>query len=177
MPSQGILSINEVNALPVENFEWLFGNVIEHCVEAASIIATKRPFFTSKDLKKAFDDYLEKLNTTEKESVLSRHPDLAGKLAEEGKLTAESLNEQKLAGLDAMTKDEKQILSNNNYLYREKFRFPFIICARENKVKSILVGLESRLKNSKEVEIKTAIEEVKKICRIRINDLVWPDVQ
>ena len=55
-------------------------------------------------------------NSTEKELVLLRHPDLAGKLAEEGKLTAESQNEQKCAGLSAMTKDEKQTLCNNNYL-------------------------------------------------------------
>jgi 2-oxo-4-hydroxy-4-carboxy--5-ureidoimidazoline (OHCU) decarboxylase len=52
----------------------------------------------------------------EKESVLLRHPDLAGKLAEEGKLTVESTNEQKLAGLDAMTKEERQKLTNDNYL-------------------------------------------------------------
>ncbi|KAJ8675275.1 hypothetical protein QAD02_011061 [Eretmocerus hayati] len=176
MPTKGVLSINEVNALPEENFEWLFANVIELCPEAAPIVAAKRPFSSSEDLKKAFDDYLEKLDTHEKESILSRHPDLAGKITEEDKLTIESQNEQKSAGLDSMTDDEKQTLSNNNCLYKEKFQFPFVICAKENKVKSILAGLEVRLKNNKEVELKTGIEEVKKICRIRIDDLVWPDL-
>jgi 2-oxo-4-hydroxy-4-carboxy--5-ureidoimidazoline (OHCU) decarboxylase len=66
MTSQGILSINEVNSLPVENFDWLFGNVIEHCPEAAPIVATKRPFCTSEELKQAFDDYLERLDTSGK---------------------------------------------------------------------------------------------------------------
>lgn len=63
MESKGILSISEVNALPVENFQWFFGNVIEHCPEAASWVAEKRPFSTSEDLKSAFDDYLENLDT------------------------------------------------------------------------------------------------------------------
>ncbi|OXU29159.1 hypothetical protein TSAR_006561 [Trichomalopsis sarcophagae] len=176
MTSKGILSISEVNALPAENFEWLFANVIEHCPEAAPIVATKRPFSSTEDLKRAFDEYLEKLDTDEKELVLLKHPDLAGKLAEDGKLTAESQNEQKIAGLDTMTKDDRQTLSNNNYLYKEKFRFPFIICARQNKVQSILSGLETRLNNSRETELKTGIDEVKKICRVRIDDLVWPDL-
>ncbi|XP_058788583.1 2-oxo-4-hydroxy-4-carboxy-5-ureidoimidazoline decarboxylase-like [Phymastichus coffea] len=175
MTSKGILSISEVNALPEENFEWLFGNVIEHCPEAAAAVAAKRPFSSSEDLKKAFENYLEKLDTSDKEMVLQKHPDLAGKLADEGKLTIESQNEQKLAGLDGMTKDEAQSLTNNNYLYKEKFRFPFVICARENKVHSILQGLEIRLKNNRETELKTGINEVKKICRIRIDDLVWHD--
>lgn len=61
MESKGILSISEVNALPVENFEWFFGNAIEHCPEAASTVAEKRPFSSSEDLKSAFDDYLDKL--------------------------------------------------------------------------------------------------------------------
>lgn len=66
MTSKGILSISEVNALPTENFEWLFANVIEHCPEAAPIIANRRPFSSIEDLKKAFDEYLEKLDTSGK---------------------------------------------------------------------------------------------------------------
>lgn len=62
MNSKGILSVNEVNALPEENFDWLFGNVIEHCPEAAVAVAAKRPFSSPEELKKAFEDYLEKLD-------------------------------------------------------------------------------------------------------------------
>lgn len=51
-----------------------------------------------------------------------RHPDLAGKLAEEGKLTTESQNEQKIAGLDVMTREEKQTLSNFNAMWVLKSR-------------------------------------------------------
>ena len=61
MSTGGILSITEVNALPSEQFEWLFGNVIEHCSEAAKQVASKRPFSSCEALKTAFDNYLEKL--------------------------------------------------------------------------------------------------------------------
>ena len=61
------------------------------------------------------------------------------------------------------------------FRYKEKFQFPFVICARENKMKTILSAIEIRVKNSREVEINLGIEEVKKICRIRVSDLVWSD--
>lgn len=63
-----------------------------------------------------------------------------------------------------------------SFRYKEKFKFPFVICARENKVQSILSGIETRLRNNRETEIKIGIDEVKKICRLRIDDLVWHDI-
>ena len=61
MSTGGILSVTEVNALPSEQFEWLFGNVIEHCPEATKQVASKRPFASCEALKSAFDNYLDKL--------------------------------------------------------------------------------------------------------------------
>lgn len=62
MQGGGVLSIREVNAQQIELFEWLFGNVIEHCPEAARAVALKRPYSTVKDLRKAFCDYLDGLD-------------------------------------------------------------------------------------------------------------------
>jgi 2-oxo-4-hydroxy-4-carboxy-5-ureidoimidazoline decarboxylase len=42
-----------------------------------------------------------------KEEVLRLHPDLAGHLADEGKLTKDSLREQQSAGLHNLTQEEK----------------------------------------------------------------------
>ncbi|KAG7204950.1 hypothetical protein KM043_005338 [Ampulex compressa] len=126
-------------------------------------------------LKKCFNDYLDNLNSTEKEAILIRHPDLAGKLADDGLLTLESRHEQKSAGLESMTKEEKQMLRTCNDLYKEKFKFPFVICARENKVQTILMAIQNRLQNTRETELLYGIQEVKKICNIRIDDLVWCD--
>ena len=56
--------------------------------------------------------------------------------------------------------------------YRDRFGFPFVICARENKKEAILEGLKARLENSRELEIETGLKEVSKICRLRLLDLV-----
>jgi 2-oxo-4-hydroxy-4-carboxy-5-ureidoimidazoline decarboxylase len=63
-------------------------------------------------------------------------------------------------------------MNHLNQQYKQKFGFPFVICARENKKEAILSGLERRLNNSKETEAITGVEEVKKICRLRILGIV-----
>ena len=107
-----------------------------------------------------------------KEGILRVHPDLAGRLAQAGQLTQESNQEQSSANLNSMTQDEKSRMEMLNGLYKDKFDFPFVICARLNKKESILKGLEKRLENSQGVELQTGIEEVMKICELRTRDII-----
>jgi 2-oxo-4-hydroxy-4-carboxy-5-ureidoimidazoline decarboxylase len=66
-----------------------------------------------------------------KEGILRLHPDLAGRLAASGNLTAESTKEQSSAGLQNLTEQERQKMNHLNQQYKQKFGFPFVICARE----------------------------------------------
>ena len=49
-----------------------------------------------------------------KEEVLRRHPDLAGHLTDEGKLTKDSLKEQQSAGLHKLMPEEKVQINQLN---------------------------------------------------------------
>jgi 2-oxo-4-hydroxy-4-carboxy-5-ureidoimidazoline decarboxylase len=107
-----------------------------------------------------------------KEGVLRCHPDLAGRLAQTQALSAESTGEQQAAGLLHLNDEEKQILGRLNDAYKAKFGFPFIICVRQNKKEAIFRGIEQRLNNSREQELAAAVEEVKKIGTLRLNDIL-----
>ena len=50
-----------------------------------------------------------------------------------------------------------------------------MICARENRKDAILAAFPQRLQNSREQEIATALAEIDKIARLRLNDAVWED--
>ena len=129
--------MNQVNLLNYEEFINRFGNVIEHCPISAAAIWKNRPFQNIYDLHEnickfvdqlpdigdlSFNPFffgnanlLAKLLLCEgKEGILRLHPDLAGKLAEIGDLTGESAAEQKAAGLDLMTPEEKVTLKGAN---------------------------------------------------------------
>ncbi|XP_041973159.1 2-oxo-4-hydroxy-4-carboxy-5-ureidoimidazoline decarboxylase-like [Aricia agestis] len=166
------ISLAEVNSLEAKQFEWVFRNVIEHHEAAARRVQNERPFQTVPDLCAAFHKYLDDIPVEEKLLILKLHPDLAGRLAAQGELTVESSREQQSAGLDNLTKEQKAIIDTSNGRYKTKFGFPFIICARENKVQAIIEGLQKRYINTKEEEIEIGINEVKKICRLRILDIV-----
>ena len=55
------ISISEVNSLSDEQFESVFGNVIELCADAAVEVKKKRPFQDITALCDAFQTYLEEI--------------------------------------------------------------------------------------------------------------------
>ena len=103
--------------------------------------------------------------------VLLAHPDLAGKLAAAGRLTAESTEEQASAGLDMLTDDEREAFTALNTQYRETFGFPFIIAVKGLNKSDILTSFKTRINNDKDTEFATACREVEKIAKLRLHDL------
>ena len=100
--------------------------------------------------------------------VLSAHPDLAGKLAEAKRLTAESTAEQAGAGLDALTDAERAKFTDLNTRYTEKFGFPFIIAVRDNTKATILEAFERRIENDRDTEFAEACRQVERIAELRL---------
>lgn len=109
--------------------------------------------------------------TPEEQLALIRaHPELAGKAAIDRTLTAASAAEQASAGLDRLTEAEFARFHGLNAAYRERFGFPFIICVRLTDKAGILAAMEARLGNTRETEIATALAEIGKIVRLRLED-------
>lgn len=167
------MKIDDVNKLSSKGFEEVFENVIELWPRAAKTIIVQRPFVDLHKLLLAFENYLENLSKDDKVAVLQSHPDLAGKLLYENRLTTDSAREQIGAGLHKLTAMQKDQLVKSNTEYSEKFGFPFVICVRENnRIDRILEGLDDRLSNTRDEEIQNGIDQVKKICQLRIENLV-----
>ena len=109
----------------------------------------------------------------EKQLALIRaHPDLAGRLAQQNQLTAESTREQASAGLNRLGDAELAKFQENNAAYLARFGFPFIICARLNHRVAILTAMQSRLGNSPDAEFLTALGEIEKIAQLRLQDFL-----
>lgn len=168
-----LLTLEQVNQLTHKEFQQLFKNVVELWPTAAEEVSAGLPYATVDELVGKFEEYLENIPASVKEQILYSHPDLAGQLAINAELTVESTNEQAAAGLNKLSEAYKRQLQGLNEKYKEKFGFPFVICVREtNKIERILEGIKDRLPNNKTIELKNGIAEVKKICKIRIADIV-----
>ncbi|XP_051882587.1 2-oxo-4-hydroxy-4-carboxy-5-ureidoimidazoline decarboxylase [Pristis pectinata] len=166
------MEIQVFNSMDYEEFVDKFGNVIEKCPLVAAAVWTNRPFTSLAALEKMFGDFIDLLPPSGKEGILRCHPDLAGRDLLRGTLSSESQGEQIQAGLTNLTVAQRSQLSELNASYKNRFHFPFVICARMNDKDTIIKQLSSRIHNSPEHELNTSIAEVKKICHLRLLDIL-----
>ena len=166
------LTLHEVNACDQEQFVASLGFLFEGSPWIAAAAWDSRPFSGLDDLHRKLCDAMYSAPPAQKAALIRAHPDLVGRAALAGTLTPESTREQASAGLDRLSPDEIATFTRLNQAYRERFDFPFVICARENKKDSILAGFDARLHNSREQEIATALGEIAKIALLRLRDTV-----
>jgi OHCU decarboxylase len=108
----------------------------------------------------------------ERRDVLTAHPDLAGKLAAAGRLTAQSTAEQAGAGLDHLTDEARAAFQRLNANYMEKHGFPFIIAVRDHDTAQIRAAMERRIDNDNETEFSEACRQVERIAELRLRDML-----
>lgn len=157
-----------------KRFVEVFGRIYEHSpwiAEAVFNSGLPPAYDAVESLHRAMADVVEQASEPRRLALLCAHPDLAGKLAMRGEITAESTGEQASAGLDKCTPDEFQRFSRLNESYKLKFGFPFIMAVKGRSRAEILAAFEARIGNSRAEELKTAIAQVNEIARLRLRDL------
>ena len=169
------MTIQEVNSLSQEQFAGRLGFLFEGSPWIAEQAWHARPFDSLDGLHRALCRVMYEATGEQQVSLIRAHPDLVGRAALSGSLTPESSREQAAAGLDRLTAEEVATFGRLNREYKERFGFPFVICARENKKDGILAGFAARLDNTREQEIEVAVGEICKICHYRLLDVVQSD--
>lgn len=169
------LHVRDLNALDQEEFVAALAPAIEGPPWAIAALWERRPFADVAHLRDELRRIILNAPREWQVALLRAHPDLVGRAALAGTLSAASANEQAAAGLDQLTGAEIAEFQRLNGLYKRTFDFPFVICARENKKEAILAGFHARLGHDRDQEILLALEEVAKICALRLPALVVDD--
>ncbi len=164
--------LESLNLMNQSRFVQVCGPLFENSPWIAERTWKDRPFESVDSLHRALCSTMQGATPQEQVKLIASHPDLVGRMAREGTLTRESTSEQRAAGLSDLTQNEIAEFDRYNSAYREKFGFPFVICARENKKAAILAAFPVRLNNTREQEIQTALAEIGKIARLRLLDAV-----
>ncbi|XP_075706137.1 putative 2-oxo-4-hydroxy-4-carboxy-5-ureidoimidazoline decarboxylase [Rhinoderma darwinii] len=166
------MDLQAVNSMSYEQFLDIFGNIIEKCPIITAAVWSRRPFSSFGGVEDSVYDFIESLPISGKEGILRCHPDLAGRELTSGTLTMESQQEQRQAGLTSLSSREREILTLLNTQYKKKFGFPFVICAKMSVKEKIIEELNARLQNDPSIELLKGIDEVKKICHMRMEDIL-----
>lgn len=163
------------SALDRAAFTTAYGHVFEHSpwiAEAAWDHGLPADADTAAGLHRALCAALAQAPADCKLALIQAHPDLAGKLAQEDRLTTESTHEQTSVGLDRLTDAERATFTALNDGYRARFGFPFIIAVKGLSKSDILSAFERRLSNDPENELAAALGQVERIALLRLQELL-----
>ena len=168
----GPVDMTPINAMDRVAFVQKFGGIFENSPWVAEQAWEKRPFASLDDMHAAMVAVAKYAPAAMQLALLQSHPDLAGKEAQTGTMTASSVAEQASAGLNALSHDEMIRISELNAAYRKKFGFPFIIAVRMHTKEGILFEFNRRLANDTQTEFANDLQNVYIITRLRLNKLL-----
>lgn len=155
--------------MSTDDFVARFGGIYEHSPWVAERAAPHVGRSADYDqIAMLMADCVDNASREQQLELIRAHPDLAGRAQVAGELTAESSDEQASAGLDQCTPDEYERFQELNARYRDKFDFPFVMAVRGSSRAEILDAFERRLENDVDTEFETALEEIHKIARLRL---------
>lgn len=150
----------------------IYGDVYEHSAWVAR--ATWRQGISDLSVNNLARVLATQVNTASPNKqlqLIKKHPDLAGRAALRGELTAESTAEQAGAGIDQCSAGEFSRFETLNEKYKKKFGFPFIMAVKGSNRFAILDAFVARVENDYDTEFATAIGEIHKIARFRLEDI------
>jgi 2-oxo-4-hydroxy-4-carboxy-5-ureidoimidazoline decarboxylase len=165
-------TLEEINACDRGAFVAALSHLFEHSPWVPQDTFPRRPFRSLDELHGALCATMRGAPVDSQLALVRAHPDLAGRLAQAGQLTASSTKEQTAAGLDRLTPAEAAEIQRLNDAYKERFGFPFVICARLNAKGTILAAMRTRLGNAPDAELSTALDEIAKRARLRLNEAI-----
>ena len=170
--SQTTYTLSQLNGIDAAQFVQTLGGIYEHSPWVAEQAAMQRPFASADALTAAMRNAVDTAGIDLQLKLVRANPELAGKAAVRGELTAESTREQSGAGLNQCTPEEFARLQALNAQYNEKFGFPFILAVRGYYRHGIIDNFSKRVENDRDTELRTSLEQIHRIAGFRLNDLI-----
>jgi N-carbamoyl-L-amino-acid hydrolase len=160
------------HASDTEAMDWLHG-IYEHSPWVGQAALQHKPFRSLAHLKWALANSVTHATHAQQLALVKAHPVLAAKPA--SGLTAESQQEQQLAGLWQSTPAQANELKQLNDNYVKHFGWPFIIAVRGPRglglsPDAILAELRRRMSHSPAIEFHECLRQIHRIAETRLNE-------
>ena len=166
------MTLAELNARDRRGFVVALGGIFEDSPWVAEAAWPRHPFETLDALYRAMVDAVRAVADNAQLALIRAHPELAGKAAVRGQLTADSKAEQSGAGLNQCSPQEFARLQELNRAYNAKFGFPFIIAVKGLDRAAIIKRFTERLERDRAAEFEEALQQIARIAWLRLEALV-----
>jgi allantoate deiminase/N-carbamoyl-L-amino-acid hydrolase len=167
-----MITLEQLNRLPPGEFVAALGSIFEHSPWVPERAADLRPFASGIALHRCLCDVVLEAGEARQLDLIRAHPELAGRAAIRGDLTAASAGEQRGAGLSACTPEQYASLKALNARYIGRHGFPFILAVKGHTPDSVIAALAARVALEPPEERRVALREIFRIARFRVADLV-----
>ncbi|WP_295999128.1 allantoate amidohydrolase [Rugamonas sp.] len=170
-------TLTELNHCDAAAFTERLRGIYEHSPWIPERAAEQRPYASATALKLALQAAVANATVDEQLGLIRAHPELAGKAAIAGQLTAESTQEQSASGLHLCSAAEFAALHQLNADYKAKFGFPFILAVKGPDGKGytrqhIIATFQRRLRHQRADEIAECLRQIHRIAELRLNELL-----
>jgi 2-oxo-4-hydroxy-4-carboxy-5-ureidoimidazoline decarboxylase len=159
-------TLDTLNAMNLSDFEEALGGIFEHSPWVALGAYAQRPFASVEQLHEVMTSVVAQADKEKQLELIRAHPDLGSR----AKMAEASVKEQAGAGLNQLTADEYKRINTLNKTYTEKFGFPFIFAVKGKSKEDVFTSIEKRVNNKPDKEFKTALEQICKIAKFRLED-------
>ncbi len=166
------MTLDSLNRADPNAFVAALAGIFEHSPWVAERVLAQRPFADVDALHAAMCAAVADAGETLQMALIRAHPQLAGKAAIRGELTASSTSEQRGAGLDQCSPEEFAEITQLNADYDVRFGFPFILAVKGHTRSSILANMRARLGHDRDAEIAEALKQIERIARFRLEALL-----
>ena len=155
-----------------EAFVARYGAIFEDSPWVARAAFAEGPFAGVDDLHAALVAAVREAPRERQLELIRAHPELAGREAQAGELTAASASEQASAGLHRLTADEAERWRALNARLSRALRLPARrLRARAHQGVDPRAGARSAWATSPSEEVEIALGEIAKIARLRLEEL------
>jgi 2-oxo-4-hydroxy-4-carboxy-5-ureidoimidazoline decarboxylase len=166
------VTLAELNGMDEARFVAALGGVFEHSPWVARRAFSDRPFASAEALHAAMVAAVDRAGETEKLALLRAHPELAGKAAVRGEMTADSTREQAGAGLSQCSPEEYARLTELNARYNARFGFPFILAVKGYDRAGIIREFARRVESDRATELRECLSQIARITKFRLDAMI-----
>ena len=166
------MTLDDLNRADRGAFVAALSGIFEHSPWVAEAVADRRPFGSVDALHAAMVAAVGQGSAARQLALIRAHPELAGKAAIRGELTASSTAEQAGAGLASCSPEEYARLTELNARYNARFGFPFILAVKGHDRAGVIAAFERRVEGVPDDERAENLRQIARIARSRLDALL-----
>ncbi|MEI1422841.1 urate oxidase [Bacillus cabrialesii] len=163
-----MFTMDDLNQMDRHTLTDTLGSIFEHSSWIAEEAAALRPFSSLSDLHHKMAGIVKAADRQTQLVLINKHPRLGTKKT----MSDSSVREQQNAGLSKLEQPEYEEFLKLNEHYYARFSFPFILAVKGKTKQDIRRALLARLENDPETEFQQALEEIYRIARFRLADII-----